>query len=54
MKYHLDKLAYYENYLRIEEAISEEKRIKAGSRIKKIRLIENKNPGREGFVGRSF
>ncbi len=42
-KYNLDKLVYYENYLSIEEAIAEEKRIKGGSRAKKIKLIESKN-----------
>ena len=41
--YNVDKLVYYENYLNIEEAIAEEKRIKGGSRAKKIRLIESKN-----------
>jgi len=44
-KYNLDKLVYHESFLTIEEAISEEKRIKGGSRAKKIKLIENKNPG---------
>ena len=43
-KYNLDKLVYHESFLTIEEAISEEKRIKGGSRAKKIKLIENKNP----------
>ena len=43
-QYHLDKLVYYQNYLSIEEAIAEEKRIKGGSRAKKIKLIESKNP----------
>ena len=30
--YQLDKLVYYESYLTIEEAIAEEKRIKAGNK----------------------
>jgi putative endonuclease len=42
-KYNLDKLVYYESCSTIEEAILEEKRIKGGSRAKKIRLIESKN-----------
>ena len=42
--YHLDKLVYYENYLTIEEAIAEEKRIKGGNRAQKIKLIMFKNP----------
>ncbi|HEX8462695.1 MAG TPA: GIY-YIG nuclease family protein [Segetibacter sp.] len=39
-KYNLNKLVYYKKYLTIEEAIAEEKRIKGGSRAKKIKLIE--------------
>ena len=41
--YHVDKLVYYKNYLNIEEAILEEKRIKGGNRAKKIKLIESEN-----------
>ena len=43
-KYNVEKLVYYFNYPTIEEAIAEEKRIKAGSRKKKIILIESINP----------
>ena len=42
--YHVDKLVYHHSYLSIEEAIAEEKRIKGGSRAKKIKLIEAANP----------
>ena len=42
--YNVDKLVYYENFLTIEEAIAEEKRIKGGSRASKIKLIFSKNP----------
>ena len=42
-KYNLDKLVYYRDFDHIESAIMEEKRIKAGSRVKKIKLIEEKN-----------
>jgi putative endonuclease len=42
--YRVDKLVYYENYLTIEEAILEEKRIKGGSRAQKINMIISKNP----------
>jgi len=35
-KYNVDKLVYFCFYPHINEAISEEKRIKAGSRIKKL------------------
>jgi len=41
--YNLNKLVYYEGFHRIEEAISREKQIKAGSRQKKIDLINNIN-----------
>jgi putative endonuclease len=43
-RYNLDKLVYYRSYFTIEEAIAEEKRIKGGSRIKKIKLINSFNP----------
>ncbi len=43
-KYNVDKLVYYVSYTTIEEAIAEEKRIKGGSREKKIKLIETLNP----------
>ena len=43
-KYNISKLVYYESFHSIEEAISREKQIKAGSRKKKIILIESLNP----------
>ena len=43
-KYGVDKLGYYEICNDIESAISREKQIKAGSRKKKIDLIEKINP----------
>jgi putative endonuclease len=43
-KYGCHMLVYYNAFNRIEEAIAEEKRIKGGSRSKKLRLIENINP----------
>lgn len=43
-KYNLCKLVYYEEFHSIEEAIAREKQIKAGSRAKKIKLIESINP----------
>lgn len=42
-KYNINKLVYYCFYSTIEEAIAEEKRIKGGSRLKKIVLIESMN-----------
>ena len=42
-KYNCDKLVYYENFLRIEEAIAREKQIKAGSRKTKEALINTSN-----------
>jgi len=42
-KYNCKVLVYYKFYPTIQEAISEEKRIKAGSRMKKIELIESMN-----------
>ncbi len=43
-KYNVNKLVYYCNFASIEEAIMEEKRIKGGSRTKKIALINSMNP----------
>jgi len=44
-KYNVDKLVYYEVCGDVEGAILREKQLKAGSRLKKIRLIESMNPG---------
>ena len=43
-KYGCNMLVYYNAFIRIEDAIAEEKRIKGGSRAKKIKLIETINP----------
>jgi len=43
-KYNVVKLVYYEIFEDITEAIKREKQIKAGSRKKKIELIESINP----------
>jgi putative endonuclease len=42
-KYNLTKLVYYEIFDDIENAISWEKQIKAGSRQKKLQLIKGMN-----------
>jgi len=42
-KYNIVKLVYYEVFEDIENAILREKQIKAGSRQKKIRLIDSTN-----------
>jgi putative endonuclease len=42
-KYNCVKLVYFRGFDRIEEAIAEEKRIKAGSRTQKERLIDSAN-----------
>jgi putative endonuclease len=43
-RYKISKLVYFEEYSSIQEAIEREKQIKAGSRLKKILLIESINP----------
>ena len=43
-KYNCTKLVYYEIHDDIEAAIAREKQIKAGSRAKKVALIEAENP----------
>jgi putative endonuclease len=42
-RYNLDKLVYYEAFHHIGDAIAREKQLKAGSRAKKIALIEKEN-----------
>jgi len=43
-KYNCNKLVYYEEFQWINDAIAREKQIKAGSRQKKIDLINSVNP----------
>jgi putative endonuclease len=43
-KYNVKELVYYEEFISIEEAIAREKQIKAGSRQKKLNLINHFNP----------
>ena len=44
-KYNLNKVVYSEEFSKVEDAIAAEKKIKGWLRIKKIKLIESKNPG---------
>ena len=43
-RYNCSKLVYFENFIRIEEAIAREKQIKGGSREAKEKLIHLFNP----------
>ena len=43
-QYNINKLVYFEYFQDINFAIAREKQIKAGSRAKKIALIEQENP----------
>lgn len=43
-KYKLKKLVYFEIYDDVRVAIAREKQIKAGSRMRKLELIESINP----------
>ena len=43
-RYNLDKLVYFEEFTDINDAYKREKQIKAGSRKKKVKLIEVFNP----------
>ena len=43
-RYNLNKLVYFEEYNSIITARAREKQLKAGSRAKKIKLIETMNP----------
>lgn len=50
-KYNCNKLVYFEVYDDIIEAIAREKQLKAGSRAKKIDLIQAKNTKWEDLSG---
>ena len=43
-KYNVTKLGFCEQFGQINDALATEKKIKSGSRAKKIELIENMNP----------
>lgn len=43
-RYNLNKLVYYEQFQMIGDAIAREKQLKAGSRAKKVELIQSINP----------
>jgi putative endonuclease len=43
-RYHVDMLVYYEATESVESALAREKQIKAGSRQKKVDLINSMNP----------
>lgn len=43
-RYNVDRLVYFESFEFSDDASSREKQIKAGSRRKKIELIESVNP----------
>ena len=44
-KYRITKLVYYEVFENVEAAISREKQVKAGSRQKKVDLVNTLNSG---------
>ena len=43
-RYQLDRLAYFERFQYVKNAIAREKQVKRWSRVKKIALIESINP----------
>ncbi len=50
-RYNAGKLVYFEEYSDPRTAIAREKQIKAGSRLKKLRLIWSINPKMEDLAG---
>ena len=50
-KYNVNKLVYFETYGTIVDAIAREKQIKAGSRAKKLALVNADNPAWEELAG---
>ena len=53
-KYNVTKLVFYEAFGRIQDAIAAEKTIKAGSRAKKVKLIETANPQWQDLYEQAF
>lgn len=50
-KYGVKRLVYYEQFEDMTTAIEREKQLKAGSRLKKIHLIEKHNPEWKDLYG---
>ncbi len=50
-KYNLNRLAYYEEFGDVRDAIAREKQIKGWLRVKKVALIEALNPGWDDLSG---
>ncbi len=50
-KYNLNKLVYFESTTDVESAIVREKQLKAGSRKKKVKLIEKENTDWQDLYG---
>ena len=50
-QYNVHKLVYFETYPDINAAIAREKQLKAGSRAKKLALINAANPAWEELAG---
>jgi len=48
-RYNCNKLVYYEGFNQIEEAIKKERLLKAGNRMRKIKLIESLNSNWKDF-----
>jgi putative endonuclease len=44
-RYNVRMLVYFEAFAHVNDAIAREKQIKAGSRQKKVALVESVNPG---------
>lgn len=53
-QYGLHQLVYFEGYRDISDAIDREKQIKAGSRAKKLTLIERENPNWKDLAAEWF
>ncbi|MCB9232900.1 MAG: GIY-YIG nuclease family protein [Bacteroidia bacterium] len=53
-RYNLNRLVYFEEHANVNDAILREKQIKAGSRAKKIQLIEGLNPEWEELMRNQY
>jgi len=53
-RYHITRLVYFEEFGDVRDAIAREKQLKGWVRVRKIRLIEERNPTWEDLADRWF
>jgi putative endonuclease len=49
-KYHVTRLVYFETFMDVRDAIAREKQLKSWARVRKVRLVEERNPSWEDLA----